>query len=565
MTARSTIAGGEPVVDHALARSLLRRLDGETAVPLVEADGLGGATIAQQIERAPLPRVRLAEVVLELDREPALDEAAEDAAGLDLRQLAVVTDEHELAVNPLDPIDELGQLARRDHPRLVDDHDGLIRKLSVPALELTEHRRHARALDAGAVLQLARGASRDGRAKHRIPGRLPCLAGRCQGERLARPGLAGDHGDAGSVQAEPADEPLLLVGQRRPRGDRAAHGVRVRQSGARVRHRRDALDQRPLEREMLTRGVAQQLAAGRDRAPVAPPEPLDLCHLSGARDDRHDVRRPQERVRRRLDRPRVAAETGFAERLDHVAATERRARARETLRAGQILEGELAVRTERRAAERPSHDAPQLLPAEPQLGRPSPPLPNKVLGTLRDVLLPARGQRRRLGRARSLGAAPFERRLDLDAPPAERLANRTRHADDLADPTADPAPLDAHRSRELRPQHGLVDEARRPRVRVQPPPVERRPAPVAAPRHVRHEQVRVQLRIAGTRRPVPEPRSHEPGHRLDHRTCRPSPDRRGRPLEVAEGLPDGPVMRRADARSELVIPDAEEHADALGR
>ncbi len=316
---------------------------------------------------------------------------------------------------------------------------------------------------------------------------------------------------------------------------------------------------------MLTRGVAQQLAAGRDRAPVAPPEPLDLCHLSGARDDRHDVRRPQERVRRRLDRPRVAAETGFAERLDHVAATERRARARETLRAGQILEGELAVRTERRAAERPSRDAPQLLPAEPQLGRPSPPLPNKVLGTLRDVLLPARGQRRRLGRARSLGAAPFERRLDLGAPPAERLANRTRDADDLADPTPDRAPLDAHRSRELRPQHGLVDEARRPRVRVQPPPVERRPAPVAAPRHVRHEQVRVQLRIAGTRRPVPEPRSHEPGHRLDHRTCRPSPDRRGRPLEVAEGLPDGPVMRRADARSELVVPDAEEHADALGR
>src|SRR6185295_18893831 len=81
------VAGGEPAIDHALARALLRRLDGDAIVPCIKANGLGGPTVAQQIERAPLPRLRLAEVVLELDREPALDETTEDATGLDRRQL----------------------------------------------------------------------------------------------------------------------------------------------------------------------------------------------------------------------------------------------------------------------------------------------------------------------------------------------------------------------------------------------------------------------------------------------------------------------------------------------
>ncbi len=128
--------------------------------------------------------------------------------------------------------------------------------------------------------------------------------------------------------------------------------------------------------------------------------------------------------------------------------------------------------------------------------------------------LPGR-ERRRLGRARARRPALGERRLDLRAPAAERPQHRLGHADQLGDPVPDRQPLDPERPRQLGAQHGLVDEARRPRVRVQPPAVERRPAPVHSAAEVRDQDVRVQLRIAGPRRPMPERRRHQPGRLLD--------------------------------------------------
>ena len=94
-------------------------------------------------------------------------------------------------------------------------------------------------------------------------------------------------------------------------------------------------------------------------------------------------------------------------------------------------------------------------------------------------------------------------------------------------------------ARQLAAQHRLVDELAAPRVRVEPPAVERRPAPVGAAPEVRDDDVRVQLRIAGARRAVAERRGDEPVGRHDARPAAPAPDRGGRALEVAERLADG--------------------------
>ncbi len=127
----------------------------------------------------------------------------------------MVADEHELAARVLDPVEELGQVARRDHAGFVDDEDRLIGETLSAAPELSQERGHARALNAGALLELAGSAPRYGDSEHRVPSRLPGVA--CRGERvrLARAGLAGNDGHTVTVETEPPNELLLLRRQRR--------------------------------------------------------------------------------------------------------------------------------------------------------------------------------------------------------------------------------------------------------------------------------------------------------------------------------------------------------------
>ncbi len=94
----------------------------------VERERLLGAAVTEVIERAALPSVALAVVLGQLDRQPAVHEAAEGAAGLELGQLAVIADQHELAVRLGDDVHELRELSGRDHAGLVDDEHASLRQ-----------------------------------------------------------------------------------------------------------------------------------------------------------------------------------------------------------------------------------------------------------------------------------------------------------------------------------------------------------------------------------------------------------------------------------------------------
>ena len=62
---------------------------------------------ARVIERPALPDLRLTLVVDQLDGESARDEGAEGAAGLDLGELAVIADQHELPVGSFHVLEQL--------------------------------------------------------------------------------------------------------------------------------------------------------------------------------------------------------------------------------------------------------------------------------------------------------------------------------------------------------------------------------------------------------------------------------------------------------------------------
>ena len=105
------IPGGPPVGDEPLARSLWGALDVDAVVRLVAGERLLGAAVAELVERGALPRVDLAVVLGQLDREAAVDESAERAAGFELGQLAVIADEHQLAADRRGRVDAAARAA----------------------------------------------------------------------------------------------------------------------------------------------------------------------------------------------------------------------------------------------------------------------------------------------------------------------------------------------------------------------------------------------------------------------------------------------------------------------
>ena len=202
---------------------------------------------------------------------------------------------------------------------------------------------------------------------------------------------------------------------------------------------------------------------------------------------------------------------------------------------------------------------------EAELGRPGPPAGDQ----LADRQLAALGLPRRqcggFGGARARRPALRHRRLDLRAAAAEGPQHRLRDADELGDPVADRQPLHPERAGQLGAQHGLVDEARRPRMRVQPAAIQRRPPAVRSAAQVGDQDVSVQLRIARPRRAMPKRRRHQPRRRHDLSPAMAATDRRRRTLEIADGLEDRAVVRAADRGTHLAAADPEQDADALRR
>lgn len=86
-------------VGHELFADGLGGVGGDDAAVLaVGGDGLGRVAVAELVERVGLPVRRLAPVVGELDGRQPGGEGAEQPAGVDLGELARVTDEHDLVL-----------------------------------------------------------------------------------------------------------------------------------------------------------------------------------------------------------------------------------------------------------------------------------------------------------------------------------------------------------------------------------------------------------------------------------------------------------------------------------
>jgi hypothetical protein len=75
--------------------------------------------------------------------------------------------------------------------------------------------------------------------------------------------------------------------------------------------------------------------------------------------------------------------------------------------------------------------------------------------------------------------------------------------------------------------------------------------------------VRVKLRIRRTRCPVPERRADETGRLLDRNAAVAAANSSGIPLEVADCLPNGEVVRRPHFGAHASVADGEEHAHTL--
>ena len=485
------------------------------------ASACSASAVAELVERRALPGVDLAVVLGQLDREAAVDEPAERAAGLELGQLAVVADEHQLAADRRD----VRRAARAScrvgtMPASSTTSTHRSRQRAERVAQVAEQRGDARAADAGAVLELARGAPRDGHAEHRMPGGLPRLARGAERERLAGPGLADHHARprrrrGRAARPSAAARPTASAAPR----PQPATGRSPRDAGARCARGGDLVDEPLLEREQLRGRVDAARRVDRQQPPIAPPERLALASRAGSSATACGEARNRSAAAS-IARASTRAPAGSRSHSAWTTSRRENVDARCVSPVGEASSAKIRchVRVVERAAAwtRPSSRSSSSW-SKPSSAARVPPL--------RDQLIDRERRRPSACRVASAAASAArgpdvprsrQRRLDLRAPAAERPQHRLRHADDLGDPVADRRPLDPERPGQLRAQHRLVDEARRPRVRVQPPAIQRRPAPVRPTAEVRDQDVRVQLRITRARRAVPERRRHQPGGRLDH-------------------------------------------------
>ena len=455
------IARRPPVRHQALAQRVGVLADHDPARVVVALNRLGRRTLAHEPQRLPLPLGHLPAVLLELDHRQPIHERAERPAGPDRRELAVVADEHELDVEPTDPLDQLGELAGGQHAGLVDDeHRAARQRRERMALERLEQGRDARARDAGALLELTRRAARHRGAVDPAAARRPRLVRRAERERLARPRRPEDECDAVAVEREPPHHLALLVDERRPTRERTLDRLRSRKRRSRAAARDGELEDRSLEREQLRRRVDPLRGDGGDHAAVA--ELQDVASLTG--NERNGERRAQELVGEALNlgrSQRRARRKHLAQRLQNIAARERGALLGEPARAGEPRRDLLnQLRRQRRdphATAEPADD----LAGQPELRGALAPFRNEPFRCDPIVLGTPGLQRRDLGSRGAARSAPLELGLDVGAAPAERPQHGRRDAVDLGDPVAHRSPLDAELAREQRRAAALRRGSRR--------------------------------------------------------------------------------------------------------
>ena len=112
---------GPPVVHERRPRRVGGGRRHDPAMVVIGAGEALDVAVAQRRERVAVPRLVLAADLGQLERAESVGQRGEQAAGLDLGQLAIVADEHELGLRLLGRVEQAREVARADHAGLVDD------------------------------------------------------------------------------------------------------------------------------------------------------------------------------------------------------------------------------------------------------------------------------------------------------------------------------------------------------------------------------------------------------------------------------------------------------------
>jgi len=115
------LAGLPPVLNELLAQLPGALGDDDAVVLDVGLRPSLGVAVAEVGQGVAVPLVGLTMHVAQLDRLDALGDGAKGAAGLDLGELAVVADKHELGISPGGVLGEVCEGTGADHAGLIDD------------------------------------------------------------------------------------------------------------------------------------------------------------------------------------------------------------------------------------------------------------------------------------------------------------------------------------------------------------------------------------------------------------------------------------------------------------
>jgi hypothetical protein len=118
---------------------------------------------------------------------------------------------------------------------------------------------------------------------------------------------------------------------------------------------------------------------------------------------------------------------------------------------------------------------------------------------------------------------------------------------------------------QLVPQRGLVERAGGLGLGVELLTVQRGEAAVGAAGHVRDQDVRVQLRVAGAGGAVPERRRDEPAARQPRDAVLAAADLAGLPLQISQRRRDGGVVRPTHLEHQLRPAEREQQRHPLRR
>jgi hypothetical protein len=166
---------------------------------------------ADELEGFAFPGVVLAAVLGQLAGAEAVAEGAEAATGVDGGQLPVIPDQHHLGLRLLGVIQQPGELAAAQHAGLVHhQHRPAVQALAA-MVEVGQEPVAGGHLLEPFGLQRHGGDPGRGTGQSAVAVQLPSMAGRAEGEGLARPGLAHDHGDSGAALADVPDHGLLVL------------------------------------------------------------------------------------------------------------------------------------------------------------------------------------------------------------------------------------------------------------------------------------------------------------------------------------------------------------------